>query len=116
MVDGFLGGEEPVFDAVVDVTSLEADPIALPALGLVGMVAVPLAGEEQEQVALLDACLFLVLALEHSLAFGNVKQLVLVEDSPLVNIEVVTIGMSLGGVGITWQYLLIPHSTDVEPP
>jgi hypothetical protein len=51
MIDGFLGRQKSGAHPVVHVLALEPYPVALPSRLLERVVAVPLAGEEQEQVA-----------------------------------------------------------------
>lgn len=96
---GLLGLRKPRRHAVVHVLAAEAYPVALPSGLLQGVVRVPFAGEEQEQVALLYVRLVHVRAAEHALALKIVEQLVFVEHAPLVEIKVVSIGMAAWGMG-----------------
>ena len=57
MEDRFTWQEEAIAHAAVDVQSLESYPVFVPSRGFVGLIAVPLTGEEQKHVALPYRCL-----------------------------------------------------------
>ena len=80
------------------------------------MVGVPLMGEEQEEVALAQTGRSLVGSLKDSLATGDIKQLILVKFTTLVDIKVIAVSMAAGGILFTIAYLFITHRTDGEPP
>ena len=72
VVDGLGGREEAGAHAVVDVAPPESYPEFLPSAGPRGVVAVPLVGEEHEEVALLQRCLGHGAAVKDALALGDV--------------------------------------------
>lgn len=57
MEDRFTWQEEAIAHAAVDVQSFESYPVFVSSGGFVGLVVVPLTGEEQKHVALPDRCL-----------------------------------------------------------
>ena len=78
----------------------------------IGVVAVPLTREQQEQVALADYLLTDGGTMKHALALAQVKQLVLVQLAATLQFEVVAVGMATGGIGVTGLYFLVAHRAD----
>ncbi len=80
------------------------------------MVGVPLAWEEQEHIARLQSDFRTVGSTEYALALWVVEQLVFVERTALLHIEVVAVGMAFGGIVLARGYLLVAHGADGESP
>ena len=116
MVDRFLDREKTMFYPVVNVLALEANPKAFPTFLTVGMVGMPFARKEHEDVASLDGRLRTMLRLEDTFAFRLVEQLVFIQRPTFLDVEVISIGMSLGRVVFTWLDIFFPHSADGETP
>lgn len=116
VVDGLLWRQETGTDAVVDVAAAEAYPIAFPSDGGLGVIGVPLTGEEEEHVAGTDGDRGTVNALEKAFAFRIVEELVFVEGSAPADVEVVAVGMTFGGVGLAGQDMFVAYGADSEAP
>ena len=81
-----------------------------------GVVAVPLTWEEEKHVSCLQSTTRTVGTLEPSLSLRVIKQLVLIEDASLLDVEVVAVCMSTSRVRITRGNLLMSDGTDCESP
>ena len=117
VIDGLGGKQETGPDTVVDVAPAEPNPVAFPATLRQRMVAVPLAGEKQEQVAFVECGLFDGVAVEHPLALGDVEQLVFVAElAAFVYFKVVAVGMTAGGVGVAGADFFVADGGYGESP
>jgi hypothetical protein len=90
--------------------------MALPTNTGIGVIGMPLTWEEQEHVTRLDGGLRTMGTLEDTLALRIIEQLVFVEYPTFLEIEIIAVGMSLGGIILPGGYLFIPHSTDGQAP
>ena len=80
------------------------------------MVGVPFSREEEEDVASLDSGFRDVFRLEHAFALRLVEELIFVEGSSFLDIEVITVGVPLGGIGFSRGDDFPSHGTDGETP
>ena len=76
----------------------------------------PLAGEAQEHIALVDFELIAGFGAEHPPALGNVNKLVFIQDPPPLGIEKVARGMACRGILLPGSYGLCPDTTHNKPP
>jgi hypothetical protein len=80
------------------------------------MIAMPFTGKEQEDVSSLDLCFRKMGRAEHSFAFRLVEKLVFIEGSSLLEIEVISIGMTLGRIFFSRGDFFPSHGADGETP
>ena len=116
MIDGLLGLQEPCRHSVVHVLSLKPDPMALPACTGIRMIGVPFSREEQKHVTGFDCRFRTMGTLEDAFALGVVEQLVFVEYSSFLNIEIIAVSMALCGIILIRRYLFISYCTDGKSP
>ena len=116
MVDGLLWCQETCIYAVVDISSFEAYPIALPTNAWIWIVGVPLTRKEQEHIACLQSCAWTMITLEPPLAIGVIEQLVFIEPSSFFYIEIIAVRVSFCGIGIIGRYFFISYGANSESP
>ena len=112
----FFRREEARFHPVVDVLSPESYPVLFPSHVGERVVAVPFAGEEQEHVSWLYRNVLDMCRAEHSLALHVVEQLVFVERSSTVHVEIIAVGVSFCRIWITGHDMLLANGAHSESP
>ena len=76
----------------------------------------PFTREKQKHIACLDGRFRTMGTLEDPFTLRVIEQLVFVEYSSFLEIEIISVSMSLRGIVLTRGYLFIPYSTDGESP
>lgn len=76
----------------------------------------PFTGEEQKHVSLVQFRFLLVSACEYTFSLCDVEQLVFVEFAPFFDVEIISVGMASGGIGVARGYLFISYGTHGESP
>ena len=106
---GLIHLEKAFPDPCVDIFTLEADPIFIPARAGVWTIVMTHAGKKEEHGSCLDGNLMAFVG-ERAGSFRDVDQLVLVQDSPVARIERVTRWMVGEGIMALWRNELVADS------
>ena len=116
VVNGFLQRQEVILQTVVHVTALIPYPVTFPRIHMQGVVRMPFAGEQKEYVTGLNVYVLHVFRREYAFAFDKVKHLILVKGTSALDVEIISVAMSLGRIFLVRSYLVIPYRIDNQPP
>jgi hypothetical protein len=108
--------KEPVGDLRIDAAAPESHPMFEPPGSPVGLVGMPLPGEEQDHRPGPDPLAAARTGLEIALPARYVDQLVLLQDAPLAGVENMGFGMLRLRVGTVRRDRLVPGRRDDQPP
>ena len=108
--------KEPVGDLRIDAAAPESHPMFEPPGSPVGLVGMPLPGEEQDHRPGPDPLAAARTGLEIAFPARYVDQLVLLQDTPLAGVENMGFGMLRLRVGTVRRDRLVPGRRDDQPP
>ena len=111
-----LAYQAHVGDLRIDATAPESHPMFEPPGSPVGLVGMPLPGEEQDHRPGPDPLAAARTGLEIALPARYVDQLVLLQDAPLAGVENMGFGMLRLRVGTVRRDRLVPGRRDDQPP